>query len=796
MRTARPSSQATRRARATPARKATACCQQRHNSVRKLGLEPLERRLLLTSSLLPEGDLPLPSGAGLCNCPACTGVGLDEIEVIAQATSLTGTSGSYSIPALSSNSSAAKKLYLDFNGHYQSSWGTFRNVSTPAFDQDGNPNSLSSGEVSAIREIWTRVAEDYAPFNIDVTTIDPGSATTGIARVAIGGHYSDWYKSSAGGVAYVGGFTNSMPNIAYVFENALGNGNPRYVGEAVSHEAGHLFGLQHQAVWSGGTLVEGYNSGSGNWAPIMGTGYYANRTTWHRGPTAAGATSTQDDVSILASTIGWRPDDVGNTAATAVRLSTSSVNVSAIIGGANDVDMWSFTTGGGVVSLQLVGTQYGGNLDAILELRNSSGQTIAMAAPSTSLGASLSATVGSGTYYIAARGTSGYANMGRYTLRGTLPATASAVTGSPEIGVRLSGLELADGSIANFGTTRVGTAVSRTFTITNHGSSTLTLQSLSSTSMPAGFSLVGNITDTTLSAGQSTSFTIRFNAAVKGTFGGPIAVRSNDANESVFDLRLTATASTISTTTTTTTTSSTTLVKRTVDDGATGFAKSGTWTTRTGVGVASDLSQALRGTGSTHATWSFTSIPNGTYQVYGSWIGASTNASNAPFTLYNGSTPVATVRASQRVNSTGLTAEGASWKLLGTVKVTGGRLNVRLCNQADGTVIADAIRIVQTAGTSAAELAAGDLGLLAWLSDRPAAAAVPVSITHGDESQNEDAPWLDQLAGGAPPLDSHATTFTWSSADETQPASDGGDLDLEFEVASDDEGDGLVSELI
>jgi hypothetical protein len=796
MRTARPLSQAARRAHATPARKATACCEQRHNSVRKLGLEPLERRLLLTSSLVPEGDVSLLSGGGLCNCPACTGVGLDEIEVIAQATSFTSTSGSYAVPALSSNSSAAKKLYLDFNGHYQSSWGTFTSVRTPAFDQDGNPNSLSSGELAAIREIWTRVAEDYAPFNIDVTTIDPGSATTGIARVAIGGHYSDWYKSSAGGVAYVGGFTNSMPNVAYVFENALGNGNPRYVAEAVAHEAGHLFGLQHQAVWSGGTLVEGYNSGTGNWAPIMGTGYYADRTTWHRGPTSAGASSTQDDVSILASTIGWRPDDVGNTSAAAVRLATSSVNVSGVIGGTSDVDMWSFTTGGGVVSLQLTGAQYGGNLDAMLELRNSSGQIIATAAPSTSLGATLSATVGSGTYYIAARGSSGYANMGRYTLRGTLPATAAAVTSAPEISLRLSGIELADGSIANFGTTRVGTAVSRTFTITNRGSSTLTLQPLSSSSMPSGFSLVGNITDTTLSAGQSTSFTIRFNAAVKGTFGGLIAVRSNDANEAVFDLRLTATASTTSTTTTTaTTTTSTSLIKRTVDNGATGFATSGAWTTRTGVGVASDLNQATKGTGSTHATWSFTSIPNGTYQVYGSWIGASTNASNAPFTLYNGSTPVVTARASQRVNSSGLTAEGASWKLLGTVKVTGGRLNVRLCNQADGTVIADAIRIVQTAGTSAAEVAAADLGLLAWLGDA-SAAAVPLSFEHGAEPPCEDAPWLDQLASSATPPESRATTFIWPSFDDAESGGDGDDWDVELLVPSPDDGGGLVNELI
>ena len=94
---------------------------------------------------------------------------------------------------------------------------------------------------------------------------------------------------------------------------------------------------------------------------------------------------------------------------------------------------------------------------------------------------------------------------------------------------------------------------------------------------------------------------------------------------------------------------------------------------------------------------------------------AATNASNAPFTVYNGSTPVTTIRTSQRVNATGLTADGANWKLLGTVTVTGGRLNVRLNNQADGAVVADAIRILQIASTSAADLASADLGLMAWL---------------------------------------------------------------------------------
>ncbi len=711
MRTARP-----HRSRAMPARKATRSRAPR----RPLALEPLEARTLLTANLVSE-DLLLSTHGGACQCPVCTGIGLDEIPVVTQESTLAAATTSLAgLPTLSSNSSAAKKLYLDFNGHVQSSWGSFSNVVTPAFDQDGNPSSLSTGELAAIREIWTRVAEDYAPFNINVTTVDPGTASS-VARVAIGGHYSDWYGSSAGGVAYVGGFASTMPNVAYVFEDALGNGNPRYVAEAASHEAGHLFGLQHQAVWSGSTLVSGYNSGTDAWAPIMGTGYYAQRTTWHRGTPSTSSTAMQDDMSVLAGVIGWRADDVAGTTTAATALAGgTSVNLAGIISGATDVDLWRFTTSGGSLSLQLAGAQYGGNLDAVLELRNASGQTIASSSPTNSLGASLSKTLTSGTYYVAARSSGGYGNAGQYKLTGTLPPALVSATSStaPEISVRVSGSELVDGGTASFGTTSVGTPVTRIFTVTNVGSGTLSLTALSSSAMPAGFSLVSNLSDLTLTAGQSTSFSVRFNATTAGTFSGQIAVRSNDSNEGTFDVRLSASATTSTPSPTVTTTSTTTLLKRTLDNGSAGYTQSGAWTAVTGRGVASDMSLAARGTGSTSATWSFTSIPNGKYQVYGSWLGASTNATNAPFTLYNGSTPVTTVRTSQRVNSSGLTADGANWKLLGTVTVTGGRLNVRLNNQADGTVVADAIRIVQTASTSAADLAAADLGLLAWLDDR------------------------------------------------------------------------------
>ena len=82
------------------------------------------------------------------------------------------------------------------------------------------------------------------------------------AHLVIGGSYSDWYGTAAGGVSYVGGFAGGASNVGFVFADTLSNGNPRYVAEAASHEAGHLFGLEHQATWSGTQLVTEYNAGT------------------------------------------------------------------------------------------------------------------------------------------------------------------------------------------------------------------------------------------------------------------------------------------------------------------------------------------------------------------------------------------------------------------------------------------------------------------------------------------------------------------------------------------------------
>ena len=112
-----------------------------------------------------------------------------------------------SVPTYSSKPDAPATLYLDFNGHNEAVWGngqpgeTYYNAETPVLElfrgtsQEDFSNS-NSIEVRVIKEIWQAVAEKFAPFNVNVTTVNPGDFSHGKARrLAVGGLYQDYYRS-------------------------------------------------------------------------------------------------------------------------------------------------------------------------------------------------------------------------------------------------------------------------------------------------------------------------------------------------------------------------------------------------------------------------------------------------------------------------------------------------------------------------------------------------------------------------------------------------------------------------
>lgn len=136
---------------------------------------------------------------------------------------------------------------------------------------------------------------------------------------------------------------------------------------------------------------------------------------------------------------------------------------------------------------------------------------------------------------------------------------------------------------------------------------------------------------------------------------------------------------------------------RIIDDGDAGFTPTGGFSSASGQGFQDDLSFAGPGAGAETATWTFTGVPFGTYRVSATWTNDPNRATNAPFTIFDGSTSgikIGAVRINQQTPPEYFSAGGGTWRNLGApYLITTGTLTVQLTDDADGYVIADGMRI-------------------------------------------------------------------------------------------------------
>ena len=326
--------------------------------------------------------------------------------------------------SLHSRSNSSRSIYLNFKGQ----------GSNPAFDLDHVPGTFSAIESALIQKIWLRVAEDFSAFDVDITTEAP-TATLGKTGVAI---LITRRNTNVGGYAYLNVFgplkAGPTEPLAFCFQNNLLN-DEKDIAECLSHELGHTLGLHHQS-----TAQQGYYSGSGDgdtgWAPIMGVGYYRNLSQWSKGE-FVGATNREDAYAVmLKQGLPPRVDDHGNSAATASAMTRSEANGLANLSGAGvietptDIDVFSFVAGAGPLTLKAAPSNWSGNVDLAIELRDASGKTLATANPLDKLDATITTTLAAaGTYYLFVKGTgkgtpqtggySNYGSIGQYNVVGT-----------------------------------------------------------------------------------------------------------------------------------------------------------------------------------------------------------------------------------------------------------------------------------------------------------------------------------------------------------------------------------------
>jgi hypothetical protein len=257
-----------------------------------------------------------------------------------------------------------RTIYLDFDGHTTTgtAWNSYYGVETinsPAYSLDGDSSSFSNSEMDRIQDIWRLVSEDYAPFDVDVTTEDPGqnAITRGNSNDDIYGTrvvmtVDNFASCGCGGFAYVGVFdyVGSYYKPAFVFNKSLFG-----AAEAVSHEVGHNLGLSHDGVAGGAAYYQGQGSGATGWAPIMGVGYYKKLVQWSKGE-YTNANNTEDDIQIIQNNgVVILADDHGNNKGSATPFvsitSGNTVTLSGygLIESRADVDFFSFMNGGGDV---------------------------------------------------------------------------------------------------------------------------------------------------------------------------------------------------------------------------------------------------------------------------------------------------------------------------------------------------------------------------------------------------------------------------------------------------------------
>jgi hypothetical protein len=345
--------------------------------------------------------------------------------------------------ALHSAPGAPRIIYLDFVGF------TGANETDSPYDLDGDPTTFSNAEQDIIQNVWARVSENYAAFEVDVTTQDPGpdallasgGPTSGV-RVDItnggSGDFATACTSPCAGLSFTGGWGQFDPAAAVFAQqfSAGDAGNPQEIAEVASHEVGHSLGLGHDQTSTTTSLWSALMTPAYQAAPIM---------QWTS--TAAAGIQGGDELAIIERTLTARSDRYGHTSADATPHAGNTFDVSGTISASTQSDWFSFTVpnGAGPLNLDVAPSQYTSMLDLDATLFDSSMSLVQDSNPPATLVNSAEAigldapfsglSLSPGTYFLRVQGSGGtgyssYGSIGTYTITGGLTVAAQCAPGS------------------------------------------------------------------------------------------------------------------------------------------------------------------------------------------------------------------------------------------------------------------------------------------------------------------------------------------------------------------------------
>lgn len=230
------------------------------------------------------------------------------------------------LQSLQSKPTANKVLYLNYWGgilsgtQWNDEYNSGQDINYSAFSSDGDAGSFSSTDLDLMWMGWREVVEDYAPFDINVTT-DPSIYEAALSEdrsLIIATTSYAWFGLQVGGVANPGTFGNDYSGVGWAWNNGLDS-----FGQTMAHEAGHQMGLKHDG--KANPYIEYYEGHGANdeWGPIMGASYGKTYVQWSNGE-YDDANNQEDDLNTIRTTLGADSDVIGDTQGTSYQLPSSA----------------------------------------------------------------------------------------------------------------------------------------------------------------------------------------------------------------------------------------------------------------------------------------------------------------------------------------------------------------------------------------------------------------------------------------------------------------------------------------